>query len=84
MESYHGDTLIAVTDVKVAQTVLAFNDAFCDEYPINAKDDSEGIPGILYGRYVGDIYKGGNPWVLSTASLAQLFYNIAYKIYYHK
>ncbi|RYY69442.1 hypothetical protein EON63_23660 [archaeon] len=32
------------------------------------------LPGVLYGRYGGDTYAGGNPWVLSTAALAGLFY----------
>lgn len=41
---------------------------------INVDDTSAGYPGILYGRYGGDTYAGGNPWVLSTAALAQLLY----------
>lgn len=36
-----------------------------------------GIPGILYGRYEGDHYAGGNPWILLSASLAELLYNAA-------
>ncbi len=35
------------------------------------------MPGVLYGRYPGDTYAGGNPWVLTTAALAQLFYRAA-------
>ncbi len=41
------------------------------------KDTRERIPGILYGRYVKDVYGGGNPWVLITAALASLFYQAA-------
>ena len=33
------------------------------------------MPGILYGRYLGDVYEGGNPWQLLSASLAELFYS---------
>lgn len=29
---------------------------------INRLDDLNSIPGILYGRYLGDEYDGGNPW----------------------
>ena len=29
---------------------------------------------MLYGRYAGDTYGGGNPWVLATAQLAQLLF----------
>jgi hypothetical protein len=32
---------------------------------------------VLIGRYPGDTYAGGNPWVLSTAALAQLLYRAA-------
>ena len=35
---------------------------------------------MLYGRYQNDNYAGGNPWVLSTAALAQLFYRGAQEI----
>merc|ERR1712224_992584 len=38
---------------------------------------SSGQPGVLIGRYPGDTYAGGNPWVLSTAALAQLLYRAA-------
>ena len=30
--------------------------------------------GVLYGRYQNDNYAGGNPWVLTTAALGNLFY----------
>ena len=36
--------------------------------------NENGIPGILIGRYPGDIYAGGNPWQLLTAVLAECFY----------
>ncbi|CAJ1394987.1 unnamed protein product [Effrenium voratum] len=34
-------------------------------------------PGVLFGRYEGDSYDGGNPWVLLTASAATLLYRQA-------
>lgn len=55
----------------------AYNEAFCAEYPINLKDSQAAMPGILYGRYPGDHYAGGNPWILISAALAQLFYRVA-------
>lgn len=60
-----------------ARTVVAYIQAFCDEYSINTQDSDIGIPGVLIGRYPGDTYAGGNPWVLTTAALAQLFYRAA-------
>lgn len=35
---------------------------------------------MLYGRYQGDHYGGGNPWVLSTGALADLFYRAALEV----
>lgn len=46
-------------------------------YSINTQDTANGVPGVLYGRYQGDTYAGGNPWVLSTSALASLFYRAA-------
>jgi len=68
------DGLFAPTSYEVASTVNSYNTMFCNEYSINTADTANGIPGVLYGRYKGDSYAGGNPWVLSTAALGQLFY----------
>lgn len=38
---------------------------------------------MLYGRYQGDVYAGGNPWVLSTAALASVFYRAASHVLEH-
>jgi hypothetical protein len=32
------------------------------------------LPGILIGRYPGDVYAGGNPWQLLSAVTAKIFY----------
>jgi hypothetical protein len=32
-------------------TVASYNKMFCNEYALNQKDTSAGLPGILYGRY---------------------------------
>jgi glucoamylase len=69
-----GDSLFAPTSFEVASTVNAYNQMFCSEYSINTADTSNGLPGVLYGRYENDNYAGGNPWQLLTAALANLFY----------
>jgi len=72
--------LAAPTSEAVARTVETYNEVFCQLYHINRKDTEEGIPGVLYGRYIKDLYGGdglGNPWVLITAALASLFYQAA-------
>jgi len=73
-EDVDGDTFLAPTSAEVAGTVNAYNNLFCTEYAINTQDTDNSLAGILYGRYGGDSYAGGNPWVLSTAALAQLLY----------
>lgn len=74
------DKLFHPSSAEVAKTVSSYNTMFCNEYSINTKDTSAGLPGVLYGRYQGDNYAGGNPWVLSTAALASLFYRGAASI----
>lgn len=65
---------LAFTDSKIAATIKNYNLMFCSIYQLNQKDNQAGIPGVLYGRYQGDTYAGGNPWQLLTAVLAKLFY----------
>jgi len=72
-DGYSG-TLFSPLSTEVAGTIKTYNQLFCSTYPINIKDSQNGVPGILYGRYEGDRYGGGNPWVLTTAALAELFY----------
>jgi glucoamylase len=63
--------------------VYNYNILFCGDYPINTADTASGIPGVLYGRYHGDSYAGGNPWQLLTAALGNLFYRGATYILDH-
>lgn len=77
------DDLFNPISLEVAQTVSSYNTMFCSEYAINTQDTSKGIPGVLYGRYSKDTYAGGNPWVLSTAALASLFYRGASYLLQH-
>merc|ERR1712232_924897 len=72
-----GDGVFAPLSKEVLGTVVTLNELFCQSFDINHQDSAAGIPGILYGRYEGDKYNGGNPWVLLTATLAQLIYRQA-------
>lgn len=46
----------------IAGTIDTLNSLFCISYTVNQADNNQSIPGILYGRYQGDSYAGGNPW----------------------
>lgn len=50
------------TDEKIASSINFYNKMFCNTFNINQKDNQNGIPGILYGRYSGDAYIGGVTW----------------------
>jgi glucoamylase len=63
---------------EIASTVYYYNLVFSTEYAINNYDKQ--FYGILYGRYPGDIYAGGNPWILTTAALGSLMYRISNKL----
>jgi glucoamylase len=60
---YLDDGVFAPSGPEVAGTVSTLNDLFCSSFQINQNDTKAGVPGILYGRYQGDNYAGGNPWV---------------------
>lgn len=51
-----------------------YANTFCKEYPINQNTVNLGLPAVLFGRYPGDVYDGGNPWQLLTAVLGETFY----------
>jgi glucoamylase len=70
---------IAITDARARSTLNAQTLAFSSLYSINAR---AGVPGVAIGRYPEDIYdgdgfKGGNPWVLTTAAFATAHYELA-------
>jgi glucoamylase len=66
---YNFDGVYGPTDSRVAATISVLSAIFNQSYPINSADTNNGIPGILIGRYPGDTYGGGNPWVLLLAAL---------------
>jgi glucoamylase len=49
------------------------------KYPVN---NVASYPGAAIGRYVedkydGNLFQGGNPWVLATLAMAQAYYQVA-------
>lgn len=74
-EGYNNDDLLTPSSKYVASSIIEFNNYFQNAYVINQYDSARGIPGILYGRYQGDVYHNGGAWVLNTAALAQSYYN---------
>jgi glucoamylase len=77
------DGMFSPISVEVAKTVAFYTSVYCQEYAINQQDTANGISGVLYGRYKGDVYAGGNPWQLLSAALAGLFYRGASYILAH-
>jgi len=53
---------------EVANTISTLDAVFSKMFPINANGAK------LWGRYDGDNYAGGNPWVLACAGRAQALY----------
>ncbi|CAJ1422461.1 unnamed protein product [Effrenium voratum] len=72
-----GDGYCGSLTKPVIVTLSGLSDLFCKSYAVNQKAAAAGIPGVLFGRYEGDSYDGGNPWVLLTASVATLLYRQA-------
>jgi glucoamylase len=73
----HGDLndgLFAPTSAEVAGTISTLTSLFTSMFSVNRANSPAGLTGVLMGRYQGDTYNGGNPWVLSSAALAQLYY----------
>ena len=72
-----GNSVYNASSPETVSTIQFLNSIFCELYPINYLNNQQGLPGVLYGRYPGDTYKGGNPWQLLTAALAETFYSVA-------
>ena len=74
VEGYADDDFLSPLDPKIAGTLKVLNSLFCKTYSINIADSTNEVPGVLHGRYEGDGYAGGNPWVLTTANVAKIYY----------
>merc|ERR1719386_561736 len=62
---------------EVVTTLVGLSHTFCRDFKLNQDAVSAKVPGVLFGRYEGDSYAGGNPWVLLTASASNLLYRQA-------
>jgi len=74
---YMDDGIFAPLNKEVVATLAGLSQTFCRDFGLNQEAANAGIPGVLFGRYEGDSYAGGNPWVLLTASAANLLYRQA-------
>eukprot|EP00929_Paragymnodinium_shiwhaense_P040513 TRINITY_DN2114_c0_g1_i2.p1 TRINITY_DN2114_c0_g1~~TRINITY_DN2114_c0_g1_i2.p1 ORF type:complete len:319 (+),score=91.45 TRINITY_DN2114_c0_g1_i2:1-957(+) len=68
------DGMFAPLSKEVVSTMVGLTELFCKDYGINQKAAKDKTSGVLYGRYAGDSYDGGNPWILLSASVATLLY----------
>lgn len=72
----------AINHPYAKQTVQALHDQYANLYPINQQASGP----ILFGRYPGDTYDGyrndglGNPWFILTATMAEYYYTLAYRL----
>lgn len=72
-----GDGLFKPLSREVVTTLIGLSHTFCKDFKLNQDANDAQVPGVLFGRYEGDSYAGGNPWVLLTASAAHLLYRQA-------
>ena len=66
------DGPLALTAPRTRATMAALETTFRDLYPINAGRSEPAI-----GRWAGDVYFGGHPWVPTTLGFADLHYRLA-------
>ncbi|KAI5210793.1 glucoamylase precursor [Aureobasidium subglaciale] len=86
IHGYAGDGVYSYTNERVLASALKISTSFLDVYPVaKTTKDSNGLPlAIPIGRYPEDVYNGvgtsangGNPWYLTTATMAQYLYSAA-------
>lgn len=74
----HGQnhSYLSFLDDRLMATAHAIEIAFAREYRINQQ-----VTTVAIGRFTDDVYYGGNPWYITTAAFAELYYRIgnAYK-----
>lgn len=76
LHGHTNDGFIAYSDPRVVRYLDLVVNTFARAYSINNRPE---IPGIAIGRYPEDRYagidfSGGNPWVLTTLAVAELYY----------
>ena len=65
----------SVLDPKVQATLVALEELFDAEYPVNRDRPPDHGPAM--GRYATDAYYGGNPWYLTTLAAAEFYFKLA-------
>ncbi len=65
----------SLLDDRVLATLSKLEGLFARLYPFNARLAAD--EGLLYGRYEGDQYYGGNPWGMLTLECAEAQYQLA-------
>jgi len=79
--------LYGPTDTKILKTVNWLNQVFNDgTFNVQNQDNARGLPGVLIGRYPNDTYSGygsgqGNPWILATNAMGELYYRNSKKLF---
>jgi glucoamylase len=64
------DSYVSVRDELVQSTINRLQDGFHSLYRINQQK----LPAELFGRYPEDKYYDGNPWILCTLAVAEIYY----------
>lgn len=64
--------LLSFSDDRLLATAHALEKVFAKEYAINRGENI-----VAIGRFADDIYFGGNPWYMTTAAFAELYYRVA-------
>ncbi|KAJ6263083.1 Glucoamylase [Drechslerella dactyloides] len=84
LHGYNGEEAFGYASDAVLASAYQVATSFLPVYPIaKVQKDASGKPlGMPVGRYPEDVYDGtgtsrGNPWYLTTAAMAELFYNAA-------
>lgn len=75
LHSGNDSGILSLVDDRLMATSNALEQIFTKEYLINSNLDTPAI-----GRFTDDVYFGGNPWYLTTAGFAELYYRIANSI----
>uniref|UniRef100_A0A0G4G7C0 glucan 1,4-alpha-glucosidase n=1 Tax=Chromera velia CCMP2878 TaxID=1169474 RepID=A0A0G4G7C0_9ALVE len=71
------DGFLSASSPRVLGSLAVLSELFCSTFRINQEDTKNGVPGVMLGRYRGDVYAGGNPWIIGTAAMAQVMYRAA-------
>lgn len=65
----------SLLDDRMLATAVKLEDFFSERYAFNHRLSAN--EGILYGRYQGDAYFGGNAWAFITLTVAEAYYRLA-------